>query len=47
MPGTMLAAQKATCSVSAKKLSGHRFSTMRPMTFNGTCSSGISFVASR
>ena len=28
MPGTMCAAQNATCSVSAKKLSGLRFSTM-------------------
>ena len=30
MPGTMCAVQNATCSVSAKKLSGLRFSTMRP-----------------
>ena len=39
--------QKATCSVSAKKLSGQRSSTMRPMTCNGTSSSGISLVESR
>ena len=30
MPGTTCAVQKATCSVSAKKLSGLRSSTMRP-----------------
>ena len=29
MPGTILPGQKATCSVSAKKLSGQRSSTMR------------------
>ena len=31
MPGTTLAVQNATCSVSAKKLSGLRSSTMRPI----------------
>ena len=30
MPGTMFDVQNATCSVSAKKLSGLRLSTMRP-----------------
>src|SRR5664280_1508194 len=35
-PGTTLAGQYATCSVSAKKLSGQRSSTMRPITFKGT-----------
>ena len=30
MPGTTCAVQNATCSVSAKKLSGLRFSTSRP-----------------
>ena len=47
MPGTMCDGQNATCSVSAKKLSGQRSSTMRPITFSGTSSSGISLVASR
>lgn len=42
----MCAVQNATCSVSAKKLSGFRFSTSRPMGSTGTSSSGISFVAS-
>ena len=47
MPGTMCAVQKATCSVSAKKLSGLRFSTMRPTGRSGTSSSGTILVASR
>ena len=46
MPGTTWAVQKATCSVSAKKLSGLRLSTMRPTGVTGTSSSGISLVAS-
>jgi len=37
---------KATCSVSAKKLSGLRLSTIRPMGSTGTCSSGMSLVGS-
>ncbi len=45
-PGTMCAVQKATCSVSAKKLSGLRLSTIRPIGRTGTSSSGISLVAS-
>ena len=47
MPGTRCDGQNATCSVSAKKLLGQRSSTMRPITFKGTSSSGISFVGSR
>ena len=47
MPGGMLVGRKAACSVSAKKLSGLRSSTMRPITWIGTSSSGISLVASR
>ena len=47
MPGTRCDGQKATCSVSAKKLSGQRSSTIRPITRSGTSSSGISLVASR
>ena len=47
MPGTTCAVQKATCSVSAKKLSGLRFSTMRPTGCSGTSSSGMILVASR
>ena len=46
MPGTMWAVQKATCSVSAKKLSGLRFSTSLPTASTGTSSSGTSLVAS-
>ena len=46
MPGTTCAVQKATCSVSAKKLSGLRLSTIRPTGFTGTSSSGINLVAS-
>ena len=46
MPGTMLPGWKATCSVSAKKLSGFRLSIMRPMISTGRTSSGISLVAS-
>ena len=45
-PGTICAVQNATCSVSAKKLSGLRFSTIRPMGVSGTSSSGTIFVAS-
>ena len=45
-PGTMCAVQNATCSVSAKKLSGLRLSTMRPIGVSGTSSSGMSLVAS-
>ena len=44
MPGTMCAVQKATCSVSAKKLSGLRLSTMRPTGITGTSSSGTILV---
>jgi hypothetical protein len=46
-PGTTCAVQNATCSVSAKKLSGLRSSTMRPTGRSGTSSSGTIFVASR
>lgn len=45
-PGTMCDAQKATCSVSAKKLSGLRSSTILPMGVTGTSSSGTILVAS-
>src|SRR6185369_11678638 len=40
------ATQNATCSVSAKKLSGFRFSTNRPTGTIGTSSSGTILVAS-
>ncbi|MNN32643.1 hypothetical protein D3C81_1463670 [compost metagenome] len=46
MPGTMCAVQNATCSVSAKKLSGLRFKTIFPTGMRGTTSSGISLVGS-
>ena len=46
MPGTMCAVQNATCSVSAKKLSGLRSSTMRPTVRSGTSSSGTILVGS-
>ncbi|EWS62530.1 hypothetical protein Y695_04243 [Hydrogenophaga sp. T4] len=46
MPGTRWPGWNATCSVSAKKLSGLRFSTRRPMRRTGTSSSGISLVGS-
>src|SRR5690606_3795839 len=46
MPGITWAAQKATCSVSAKKLSGLRLSTSRPIGVTGTSSSGMILVAS-
>ena len=46
MPGTMCAVQKATCSVSAKKLSGLRLSTSLPTGVIGTSSSGTILVAS-
>src|SRR5256885_4704455 len=42
MPGGILAGQKATCSVSAKKLSGQRSSTKRPILRSGISSSGRS-----
>ena len=45
-PGTMFAVQNATCSVSAKKLSGLRFRTILPIGRTGTSSSGTIFVAS-
>ena len=47
MPGTTCAVQNATCSVSAKKLSGLRLSTSRPTGVSGTTSSGTILVASR
>src|SRR5262245_46934980 len=46
MPGTTCAVQNATCSVSSKKLSGLRLSTIRPTGVMGTSSSGTSLVAS-
>ena len=46
MPGTTCAAQNATCSVSAKKLSGLRLSTILPTGVSGTSSSGTILVAS-
>jgi hypothetical protein len=46
MPGTTLPTQNATCSVSAKKLSGFRLSTRRPTGVTGTSSSGMIFVGS-
>lgn len=46
MPGTMFCVQKATCSVSAKTLLATRSSVSRAITRTGTCSSGISLVAS-
>ncbi len=46
MPGTTFAVWKATCSVSAKKFSGLRSSTIRPIGRTGTCSSGMIFVGS-
>ncbi len=46
MPGGTFCVMKATCSVSAKKLSTTRSSTSRPTTRTGTSSSGISLVAS-
>ena len=45
MPGTRFWTPNATCSVSAKKLSGLRFSTMRPTGVTGTSSSGTILVA--
>src|SRR3546814_4306187 len=47
MPGGTFCVQKATCSVSAKKLSTTRSSTNRPTTRIGTSSSGMILVASR
>ena len=46
MPGTTCATQNATCSVSAKKLSGLRLRTSLPTGTTGTSSSGTIFVAS-
>ena len=45
MPGTTWPVWKATCSVSAKKLSGLRFSVILPTFTTGTSSSGMSLVA--
>jgi hypothetical protein len=42
----MMAGQKATCSFSAKKLSGLRFRTMRPMGCMGKMFSGQVLVTS-
>ena len=47
MPGTMFCVQKATCSVSAKKLSTTRSRTSRPTRRTGTSSSGMILVGSR
>ena len=47
MPGTTCDGQNATCSVSAKKLSTLRSSTILPSGVSGTSSSGTSFVGSR
>ncbi len=47
IPGTRFWTPKATCSVSAKKLSGLRSRTMRPTGVMGTSSSGTILVASR
>src|SRR3546814_10668528 len=46
MPGGTFCVQKATCSVSAKKLSTTRSSTTRPTNRIGTSSSGMILVAS-
>ena len=42
-----MAGQKATCSLSLKKLSGLRFSTMRPTGCSGNTSSGHVLVTSK
>ena len=47
MPGIMFIVPKATCSVSAKKLSGLRSRTILPTFLTGTSSSGTILVASR
>ena len=47
MPGTTFWVQNATCSVSAKKLSTTRSSTIRPIGVTGTSSSGMILVASK
>ena len=47
MPGTTFVGMKATCSTSAKKLSGTRLSVNLPMRRSGTSSSGMILVASR
>ena len=46
MPGTRCPGWNATCSVSAKKLSGLRSSVSLPMRCTGTSSSGMSLVGS-
>ena len=46
MPGGTFWVMKATCSVSAKKLSTIRSSTSRPTTRTGNTSSGMSLVGS-
>ena len=46
-PGTTMAGQNATCSFSAKWLSGLRLSTMRPMGCRGKMSSGHVLATSR
>ena len=46
MPGGTFWVMNATCSVSAKKLSGIRSSTRRPTGIGGSTSSGISLVGS-
>ena len=46
IPGTMFCVMNATCSVSAKKLSGILSSTSLPTGFAGSSSSGMSFVGS-
>ena len=46
IPGTRFWTPKATCSVSAKKLSGLRSRTIRPTGVTGTSSSGTILVAS-
>ena len=46
MPGTTWPGWNATCSVSAKKLSGFRSSVSRPTRSTGTSSSGTILVGS-
>ena len=47
MPGGTFCVMNATCSVSAKKLSGMRSSTSRPTGIGARISSGMSLVGSR
>ena len=47
IPGTICPGRKATCSVSAKKLSGFLFKVILPIIFTGTISSGINLVGSK